>query len=39
MVVGTRLEERDLAAEFGDGYRQYQRHVPMLVPGSLRPHV
>jgi protein-S-isoprenylcysteine O-methyltransferase Ste14 len=37
MVVGTRLEERDLAAEFGEGYREYQRRVPMLVPGSLRP--
>ena len=37
MVVGTVLEERDLAAEFGDGYRIYQRRVPMLVPWSLRP--
>jgi hypothetical protein len=39
MVVGTVLEERDLAAEFGDGYRMYQRRVPMLVPCSLRPRV
>ena len=39
IVVGTRLEERDLAAEFGEGYRKYQRRVPMLVPGSLRPRV
>jgi protein-S-isoprenylcysteine O-methyltransferase Ste14 len=39
MVVGTGLEERDLAAEFGDGYREYQRRVPMLVPWSLRPRV
>ncbi len=37
MVVATRLEERDLAADFGDGYREYQRRVPMLVPHSLRP--
>ena len=37
MVVGTVLEERDLAAEFGDGYRMYQRRVPMLVPCSLHP--
>jgi hypothetical protein len=37
MVVGARLEERDLAAEFGDGYTMYQRRVPMLVPSSLRP--
>jgi protein-S-isoprenylcysteine O-methyltransferase Ste14 len=39
MVVATRLEERDLAAEFGEGYRRYQRSVPMLLPGSLRPCV
>jgi len=39
MVVGTRLEEQDLAAEFGDDYRTYQRRVPMLVPCSLRPRV
>lgn len=34
-VVGAILEERDLAAEFGDGYRQYQRKVPMLIPFRL----
>jgi len=39
MVVGTRLEERDLAAEFGEGYREYQRKVPMLMPSRLRPRV
>ncbi|MBZ5514720.1 MAG: isoprenylcysteine carboxylmethyltransferase family protein [Acidobacteriia bacterium] len=39
MVVGTRLEERDLTAEFGDGYKEYQRRVPMLVPRTLRPRV
>lgn len=32
VVVGTRLEERDLRAEFGETYRQYQRSVPMLIP-------
>ena len=32
IVVGTRLEERDLVAEFGEDYRVYQRQVPMLVP-------
>jgi methanethiol S-methyltransferase len=37
MIVATRLEERDLAADFGDGYRDYQRRVPMLVPHSLWP--
>ncbi len=30
--VGAVLEERDLVAEFGEGYRAYQREVPMLVP-------
>jgi protein-S-isoprenylcysteine O-methyltransferase Ste14 len=39
MVAATRLEERDLAAEFGGGYKEYQRRVPMLVPWSLRPRV
>jgi protein-S-isoprenylcysteine O-methyltransferase Ste14 len=32
IVAGTLLEERDLAAEFGDSYRAYQRAVPMLIP-------
>ncbi len=32
IVVGTRLEERDLLVEFGEAYCRYQRHVPMLVP-------
>ena len=32
IVVGTRLEERDLVAAFGDAYRRYQREVPMLIP-------
>ena len=32
IVIGTRLEERDLAAEFGAGYRAYQQAVPMLIP-------
>ena len=37
MVVATRLEERDLAADFGEAYRDYQRRIPMLLPNSLRP--
>jgi methanethiol S-methyltransferase len=32
IVIGTRLEERDLAAEFGADYRAYQEAVPMLIP-------
>jgi methanethiol S-methyltransferase len=32
IYAGTRLEERDLVAEFGDIYREYSRRVPMLVP-------
>jgi protein-S-isoprenylcysteine O-methyltransferase Ste14 len=32
MVAGTRWEEKDLAGEFGDDYRSYQRTVPMLLP-------
>lgn len=31
-VVGTLLEERKLAAEFGDEYCHYRKRVPMLVP-------
>ncbi len=36
VVVGTVLEERDLVADFGDAYRDYQRRVPMLVPWWIR---
>lgn len=36
IVLGARLEERDLLAEFGDGYRRYQRAAPMLVPSIPR---
>jgi methanethiol S-methyltransferase len=32
ILVGTLLEERDLAAELGEPYRDYQRAVPMLLP-------
>lgn len=31
-VVGIRIEERKLVAEFGDGYTEYSRKVPMLIP-------
>jgi len=32
IVVGTKLEERDLVADFGGAYRRYQVSVPMLLP-------
>ncbi len=32
IVVATKLEERDLVADFGQSYRRYQSSVPMLVP-------
>jgi protein-S-isoprenylcysteine O-methyltransferase Ste14 len=32
IVLGARLEERDLLAEFGEDYAQYRRAVPMFVP-------
>ena len=35
IVVGTRLEERDLVTEFGEQYRAYQRRVPMLIPYKI----
>ncbi len=35
IVIGTVLEERDLTADFGDDYREYQRNVPMLLPTRI----
>jgi protein-S-isoprenylcysteine O-methyltransferase Ste14 len=37
IVVGTKLEERELVEDFGDDYRDYQSKVPMLLPRSFRP--
>ena len=42
ILVGVRLEERDLVAEFGASYEHYRRRVPMLMPrlfggGSVAP--
>lgn len=36
IVVGTKLEERDLLVEFGRTYREYQESVPMLIPSTPR---
>lgn len=32
ILIGVRLEERDLVAQFGATYEQYRRRVPMLMP-------
>jgi methanethiol S-methyltransferase len=32
ILVGVRLEERDLIAAFGASYKHYRRRVPMLLP-------
>jgi protein-S-isoprenylcysteine O-methyltransferase Ste14 len=32
LVIGTLLEERKLALEFGDKYRRYQQQVSMFIP-------
>ena len=37
IVVGACLEERDLVADFGEDYRQYQKSVPMLLPWKGLP--
>lgn len=43
ILVGVRLEERDLIAEFGASYEYYRQRVPMLMPrlfgggGSVAP--
>lgn len=36
IVVGSKLEERDLLHDFGPVYREYQESVPMLLPIPLR---
>jgi protein-S-isoprenylcysteine O-methyltransferase Ste14 len=37
ILFGTVLEERDLVAEHGQAYREYQREVPRLLPLPVRP--
>ena len=32
LIIGTLLEERKLVLEMGDNYREYRRHVSMLIP-------
>jgi methanethiol S-methyltransferase len=35
-ILGALLEEKKLAAHFGEAYKKYQRKVPMIFPGLLR---
>jgi len=37
IIVGAKLEERDMASDVGESYRQYQHQVPMLIPYHLHP--
>jgi protein-S-isoprenylcysteine O-methyltransferase Ste14 len=32
ILIGIQLEEHDLIEQFGDKYRRYRQHAPMLVP-------
>ena len=36
LIIGSRLEERKLVACYGEAYRDYQRHVPALIPRPWR---
>lgn len=36
ILIGTRMEERDLVAEHGDAYTSYRRRVPGIVPWPKR---
>ncbi len=36
ILIAIQLEERDLIGYFGDAYRQYRRHTPMIVPFTKR---
>jgi len=32
ILVGIQFEEHDLVSFFGDAYRRYRKHTPMLIP-------
>lgn len=36
LLLGSRLEESKLIAEYGDAYRDYRRRVPALFPWPCR---
>ena len=36
ILVAIQFEEHDLEAQLGEDYREYKRHVPMLVPFTKR---
>lgn len=35
IVIGAKLEEKDLVLDFGNAYRNYQKNVPMLIPWKI----
>src|SRR4029077_18913738 len=37
ILVAIQLEEHDLFMFFGDSYRQYREHTPMLLPFVKKP--
>jgi protein-S-isoprenylcysteine O-methyltransferase Ste14 len=37
IVIGMKLEERDLLGSFGDAYQEYREKVPILIPIKIRP--
>ncbi|MBA4367915.1 MAG: hypothetical protein C0403_09790 [Desulfobacterium sp.] len=37
IVIGMRMEERDLLDVFGKAYQEYREKVPILIPTKIRP--